>query len=39
MKNIIQILLTFALNALWQGMLIVAFAALGDWLLRGVAPR
>src|SRR5436190_2763963 len=39
MKTIIQILLTFALNALWQGTLIVGFAALGDWLLRGVAPR
>src|SRR5436189_4324921 len=39
MKTIIQILLTFALNALWQGTLIVGFAALGDWVLRGVAPR
>jgi TonB family protein len=39
MKTIIQILLTFALNALWQGTLIVGFAALGDWLLRGVAPQ
>jgi TonB family protein len=39
MKIVIQILLTFILNALWQGTLIVAFAALGDWLLRGVAPR
>ena len=39
MKTVIQILLTFVLNALWQGTLIVGFAALGDWLLRGVAPR
>jgi TonB family protein len=39
MKTIIQILLTFVLNALWQGTLIVGFAAVGDWLLRGVAPR
>ena len=39
MKPVMQILLTFVLNALWQGTLIVAFAAAGDWLLRGVAPR
>jgi TonB family protein len=39
MKTVIQILLTFVLNALWQGTLIVGFAALGDWLLRGAAPR
>jgi TonB family protein len=39
MKTTIQILLTFVLNALWQGTLIVGFAALGDWLLRGAAPR
>lgn len=39
MKTLIQILLTFVLNALWQGTLIVGFAAAGDWLLRGVAPR
>src|SRR6478672_7941600 len=39
MKTVIQILLTFLLNALWQGTLIVGFAAFGDWLLRGVAPR
>ncbi len=39
MKTVMQLLLTFVLNALWQGTLIVAFAAAGDWLLRGVAPR
>ena len=39
MKTVIQILLTFLVNALWQGTLIVGFAALGDWLLRGIAPR
>jgi TonB family protein len=39
MKTVTQILLTFILNALWQGTLIVGFAALADWLLRGVAPR
>ncbi len=39
MKPVTEILLTFLLNALWQGTLIVAFAAGGDWLLRGVAPR
>jgi len=35
MKTVIQILLTLVLNALWQGTLVVGFAALGDWLLRG----
>src|SRR5881394_469621 len=39
MKTVTQILLTFVLNALWQGTLIVGFAAVGDWLLRRVAPR
>jgi bla regulator protein blaR1 len=39
MRNVIQILLTFTLNALWQGTLIVAFAAFCDWLLTGVAAR
>ena len=39
MKTVTQILLTFVLNALWQGTLIVGFAALADWLLRRVAPR
>ena len=39
MKTFTQILLTFVLNALWQGTLIVGFAAIGDWLLRGIAPR
>jgi bla regulator protein blaR1 len=39
MKTVNQILLTFVLNALWQGTLIVAFAAVGDWLMRGVTPR
>src|SRR5215831_2815000 len=39
MRLIVQIVLTFVVNALWQGMLIVACAALGDWLLRLVNPR
>src|SRR6185295_15261707 len=39
MKTEIQILLTFVLNALWQATLIVAFAAVADWVMRGVAPR
>ncbi len=38
MKATTQILLTFVLNALWQGTLIVAFAALGDLMLRRVSP-
>jgi len=32
-----QFLLTFLLNASWQVALIVAFATLCDWLLRGTA--
>src|ERR1041385_4628679 len=39
MKTVMQLLLTFVLNASWQGALIVACAAAGDWMLRGAAPR
>src|SRR5580765_5098821 len=39
MKTFNQILLTFVLNALWQGTLIVGFAALGDLFLRRLTPR
>ena len=34
-----QMLLTFLLNASWQVALIVAFALVCDWLLRGVTAR
>jgi TonB family protein len=34
-----QLLLTLLLNASWQIALVAAFAAAGDWLLRGIAPR
>lgn len=34
-----QLLLTFLLNASWQIALVVAFAAVCDWLLRGTAAR
>jgi TonB family protein len=37
MKTTIQILLTFVLNASWQVTLLVGFAAMADWLLRGTA--
>ena len=39
MRIVAQVLLTFLLNASWQVALIVAFAALGDWFLRGMAAR
>ena len=39
MKVVAQLLLTFLLNASWQIALVVAFAAVGDWLLRGTAAR
>lgn len=39
MKTTIQILLTFVLNASWQVTLLVGFAAIADWILRGVASR
>lgn len=39
MRIAAQLLLTFLLNASWQVALIVAFAALCDWLLRGTAAR
>ncbi|MDX6384194.1 MAG: hypothetical protein QOK48_1767, partial [Blastocatellia bacterium] len=34
-----QLLLTFLLNASWQIALVVAFASVCDWLLRGTAAR
>ena len=34
-----QLVLTFLLNAAWQIVLVVAFAAACDWLLRGTAAR
>jgi TonB family protein len=34
-----QLLLTFLLNASWQIAMVAAFAAVCDWLLRGMAPR
>jgi TonB family protein len=39
MKVVPQLLLTFLLNASWQIVLVAAFAALCDWLLRGTAAR
>lgn len=39
MKVLEQMLLTFLLNASWQVSLIVTFAVVCDWLLRGVAAR
>ena len=39
MKILAQMLLTFLLNASWQVSLIVTFAVVCDWLLRGVAAR
>ncbi len=39
MKVIAQLVLTFLLNASWQIALLVAFAALCNWLLRGLAAR
>lgn len=39
MRVIVQILLTFVLNASWQVTLIVAFAVACDRLLRGVTAR
>jgi len=39
MRMLEQILLTFLLNASWQVSLIVTFAVVCDWLLRGVAAR
>ena len=39
MKVVAQLLLTFLLNASWQILLVVAFAALCDWLLRGTSAR
>jgi beta-lactamase regulating signal transducer with metallopeptidase domain len=39
MKILEQMLLTFLLNASWQVSLIVTFAVVCDWLLRGVAAR
>ena len=39
MRVIAQLVLTVLLNASWQVVLLVAFAAVGDWLLRGLASR
>jgi len=39
MRMFEQILLTFLLNASWQVSLIVTFAVVCDWLLRGVSAR
>jgi beta-lactamase regulating signal transducer with metallopeptidase domain len=39
MKTILQLLLTFLLNAAWQVAVITACAALGDRLLRGTGAR
>src|SRR5437016_11177263 len=39
MRIIAQLVLTFLLNASWQIALLVAFAALCNWLLRGLAAR
>jgi TonB family protein len=39
MKVVLQLLLTFLLNASWQIVLVAAFALLCDWLLRGTAAR
>ena len=39
MKVVPQLLLTFLLNASWQIALVVAFAAVCDWLLRGTLAR
>lgn len=39
MRLLAQAVLTFLLNAIWQVALVVAFAALADWLLRGAAAR
>src|ERR1700738_3044648 len=39
MKVVAQLLLTFLLNASWQIALVVAFAAVCDWLLRGMLAR
>jgi TonB family protein len=39
MRVLEQVLLTFLLNASWQVSLIVTFAVVCDWLLRGVAAR
>ena len=39
MRVIAQLVLTFLLNASWQIALLVAFAMLCDWLLRGLAAR
>jgi TonB family protein len=39
MRIAAQLALTFLLNASWQVALIVCFAALCDWLLRGMAAR
>lgn len=37
MKTLIQLLLTFLLNASWQIAAVTAFAAVAAWLLRGTA--
>lgn len=39
MRILEQMLLTFLLNASWQVSLIVTFAVVCDWLLRGVTAR
>jgi TonB family protein len=39
MRVIAQLVLTFLLNASWQIALLVAFATLCNWLLRGLAAR
>ena len=39
MRVIAQLVLTFLLNASWQVALLVAFATLCNWLLRGLAAR
>jgi len=39
MKVVVQLLLTFLLNASWQIALVAVFALVCDWLLRGMAAR
>ena len=39
MRAVPQLLLSFLLNAVWQVALVVAFAAICDWLLRGLAAH
>jgi TonB family protein len=39
MRVLAQVLLTFLLNASWQVALVVGFAMVCDWLLRGLGAR